>query len=333
MTILTALLVGTALNSAALLDSADRLPLGSLRRNLSVAVMTAVHAGSVQVGLDRPRQIIDDLLGRTEVPLTAAAESPAPSTAPVTISDSSTTTTPTTMPHPPSSTSPGPRVDTTHRNPTRDEPVVVWVIGDSLVEMFGRGLINEAHHTGVFDIRVDFRFISGLSTPRFFDWQAYIERRIGEVQPEIVIALFGGNDGTPLEADGRTLQPETPEWYPVYALLVAETMDRLRRHGVESIYWVGLPIMRSAAFTERVKGLNSVYEAEAEARDWVTYISSFELFQNEDGEYATYLRDEQGRLHVMRGGDGAHFSAAGGERLARYVLGIIARDWPHEAFG
>jgi hypothetical protein len=68
--------------------------------------------------------------------------------------------------------------------------------------------------------------------------------------------------------------------------------------------------------------MNTVYEAEAKERPRVTYVSSFDLFKDENGQYNAYL---DGRH--MRYADGAHFTWNGGYRLADEVLPVIAGQW------
>ena len=203
----------------------------------------------------------------------------------------------------------------------------LWIIGDSFMEMFGPALRNDAHETGVVESEVDFRFISGLVRSDYFDWPAHITKRMPEVQADAVVVMFGGNDGQAMVWEGVELQPDTPEWLNVYAVLVGNIMDLLIDGGTERVYWIGLPIMRSEAFTERVIGFNDVYRAEAEKRPEVMYIPSFELFQDENGEYSTYLYDDTGTLQTVRSPDGAHFLWPGAYRLSEYVIEIIADDW------
>ena len=59
----------------------------------------------------------------------------------------------------------------------------------------------------------------------------------------------------------------------------------------------------------------------------MAYVDGYVLFQNEAGEYAGQLVDENGDLVTMRQSDGTHLTAAGADRLALAVLGSVAADW------
>jgi hypothetical protein len=113
----------------------------------------------------------------------------------------------------------------------------------------------------------------------------------------------------------------------LYSIRVAEAMEALLA-GAERVYWVGLPIMESDSFTANVLMMNAVYESEAGERPRVTYVSSFDLFKDEDGGYNAYLDGKH-----MRYGDGAHFTWNGGYRLADEVLSVIAVDWSFDSAG
>ena len=330
---LIALVVATLLNAASLLETAQRQPLGSTTRSFAVGVMEPIAGFSELIRLDLPRELIDRALGKGDYFGSDAGDGPvviAPtddttaSTTTVAPSGGTATTAP---PAATTSTAPAPIVDDELAIPTEADPMFLWIIGDSFMEMFGPALRNDAFETGVVESEVDFRFISGLVRADYFDWPAHVRKRMPEVEADAVVVMFGGNDGQSMVWEGVELQPDTPEWLEVYGRLVGNMMDLLLEGGAQRIYWIGLPIMRSEAFTDRIIGFNGVYRAEADERPEVTYISSFELFQDENGEYSTYLRDRSGDLQTVRSPDGAHFLWPGAYRLADHVLPIIAGDW------
>jgi hypothetical protein len=85
--------------------------------------------------------------------------------------------------------------------------------------------------------------------------------------------------------------------------------------------------MRDDQFTQRVIGFNEVYQEEAARRPGVVYVDIFPLFQDENGEYSTYLMNNSGDLLEMRYDDGAHFTWNGAYRLSWFVLNTIADEW------
>jgi len=314
--------LATFLNAASLLRTAERQPLGATR-TVAVGIMNPLADMSGVLLLDRPRALVDQALGRS----TPAPDGPAVAADPVVIHPEGWDPTSTTSTAPDDSgTTTTTAAPADLRGITAEEPMKLWVIGDSFVELFGPALENDSADTGVMETEVDFRFISGLVRSDYFDWPAHITQRLPEVRPDAVVVMFGGNDGQPLTWQGTELQPDTPEWLEVYHGLVGEAMDVLLT-GTTRVYWVGLPIMRDDRFTQRVIGFNRVYEEEAAARPGVAYVNIFDLFKDENGEYSTYLRTDSGDLLDMRMDDGAHFSWNGAYRLSGFVLEAIAADW------
>ena len=231
-----------------------------------------------------------------------------------------------------SPTTTGPIETTTSTLPPRsvataDDPMKLWIIGDSLVKLFGPELANLTFDTGVVQPEVYFRVVSGLVRPDYFDWPALIRQRMPELAPDVVVVLFGGNDDQTITRDGVGIEEHTPQWTEAYRDLVGAAMDLLLDEGATHVYWVGLAIMRDREVNRSVIDMNSAYAAEAAERPAVTFVPAYDLFTDESGGYTSYLRDYEGELRRMRSGDGAHFEPAGAYRLALQVLRYIAVDW------
>ncbi|MDQ3974806.1 MAG: DUF459 domain-containing protein, partial [Actinomycetota bacterium] len=212
------------------------------------------------------------------------------------------------------------------RTPTRAEPLRLFVGGDSMVGQFGPALSNLARRTGVIDAEFEYEFSSGLTRPDFVDWPARL-REVGRSQdPEVLVLIFGGNDAQDLKSGDRLVPLGTPQWRAEYRQRVAQVMDQLGADG-RRVFWVGMPIVRSATFEERVRMLNEIYRTEAAAHPSVTYVDSWDLFAGPDGRYAEYLPDETGALTDMRLNDGIHLTTAGAQRLAAQVMALVAAEW------
>lgn len=303
------LVLALLLNAPALLETAEGLPLG-FERTVATSVMRPVKAMSSVLFLDRPRALIEGLLGRGDAPTATEASSTVPDRSPPAADE----------------------LDLSVRTPTAGDPADVWIIGDSLVELLGPHLSDVLATTGVVSSEVDFRFITGLSRPDYFDWPTYIRKRFARGGPDAVVVMFGGNDGQNVEHDGVVYEKWTPPWLDLYRERVAEAMDALRADRLR-VYWVGLPIMRSETFSAHAREMNEVYRSEAADRPWVVFVPSWDLFTDASGRYADYLPDAEGDLELMRYGDGVHFTPQGARRLARHVFGFLATDFGIERPG
>ena len=300
-----ALLGGALLNAQGILRTAERQQLGT-GRTVALAFAEPLASVSSFLRIDTPREAIDTALGR-ELPRRDVETLPVTTTTTTVAGQPAATTTTTTLPE--------------LRAVTTDDPLDLWIIGDSFAELFGPALANRSTDTGLIHPEVDFRFISGLSRPDYFDWPVYIAEQLPKLTPDAAVVIFGGNDAQDVAIGGERFELGTEDWVSLYAFRVGEAMDALRA-GVDRVYWVGLPIMESASFSANAQMMNAVYEAEAAERPDVTYVSSFDLFKDGNGEYNAYLDGKH-----MRYADGAHFTWNGGYRLADEVLPLIRQDW------
>jgi hypothetical protein len=309
--VIIALALGSLLNARALERTANNLPYGTTR-SVAIAIAGPLRSISSFLLLDRPRLALDDLLGRTE----SDAEAPVVAEVPDPAEPTGTSTTSTTAP----------AAGFQLRAPTAADPLNVWIIGDSLMELLGPSIVNESDASGVVEAAVDFRFVSGLTRRDYFDWPVYAAEQLPQIQPDVVIAMYGGNDGQNASVDGVIVERWTPEWIEFYRGRVAEAMDTFTSEG-SRLYWIALPIMANDLFSEHVQLMNDVYREEAATRPNVFVIESWDLFTDEAGEYSAYLTNASGNLELMRYGDGVHFTWAGARRLAAAVLEQMQRDW------
>ena len=310
LVVVTSLLIGLFLNAPDILRTAQRQEPG-WERTIGVALMEPVAAVSHFLFLDRPRMLIDSILGR-ERPQPEAATPP--TTAPP------ATTPATTMP---ATTLPS----DTRREVSAADPLIMYIGGDSMVGQFGPMLDNRASKTGMVESEVVYEFESGLSRPDFIDWPQRLVQVSEDLDPDVFVLYFGGNDAQSIYMpDGSWIEVDTPEWEEEYRRRVDDVMTLLEERG-HWVYWMGLPIVSSETFQERVRLMNSIYEEVAEAHPRVTFIEAWSLFEGPDGGYSEYLPDEEGNLVDMRLDDGVHYTTAGAIRLANHTFEIIAEDW------
>lgn len=311
--IIGALLLGLLLNAPDILRTAERQEQG-WQRTVGVALMEPIAEVSHLLYLDRPREAVDALLVRGPVPADEpSTPSPATTAPPVAASSSSSTSTTVAAP--------------TRRTVSVEQPLVMYIGGDSMVGQFGPMLDNRAARSGMVDSEFVFEFQSGLSRPDFVDWPERLRTVSAQLDPDVFVLFFGGNDAQAIYMpDGSWVDFDTPEWEEEYRRRVDGVMNQLEEAG-HWVYWMGMPIVRSETFRPRVELLNEIYESEAADHPRVTFIESWSVFQGPDGGYSEYLTDAEGNLVDMRLDDGVHLTTAGAIRLAEVVYQIMAEDW------
>lgn len=296
------------------------------RRWRAVSVVLALVALAFLVGVGDPVPRFS----------TAAPDSPplaggAPDAAPTTPEPTEATDTPAPTMSPPQQpvasrepTDP-PATPALPRQLTEEAPLRVWIGGDSLWESAGPALARLLEATGVVEATVDVRYSSGLTRPDYLDWHARATDALERHDPEVVLFLVGANDSQPLVHDGITHQPRTDGFAEVYATRTDALMRLLADDG-RQVVWVGLPVMRSPDFDQRMQHLDQVHAASAARVARVDHVATRRLFSDADGAYAASLADSDGVVRIMRGADGVHLSTHGATRLASHLFRIIG-DW------
>jgi hypothetical protein len=203
---------------------------------------------------------------------------------------------------------------------TKEKPLKVLVVGDSLVGTIGWGLMRQSESHPALKVKVICKVSSGLVRPDFYDWPKALAAAVAEFHPNVTVVLFGGNDKQNMRFEGKSLEPFSYDWKTEYYERVAEFMNISTDAG-SRVMWIGMPIMRSDKFSQTARWFNFMYTAMCDERATnAYYIDGYDLFSDENGEYSAYLVDSSGERKLMREKDGIHFTNAGGDRGAEAVV-------------
>ncbi|HEY7136125.1 MAG TPA: DUF459 domain-containing protein [Acidimicrobiia bacterium] len=205
------------------------------------------------------------------------------------------------------------------RRLTPDDPLRLWIAGDSLAGSLGPSLGEQAANTGVVQPVYDSRVSSGLTSPKFFDWPTHASQEIARLQPEAVVFMIGTNDAN--------VEPADPTWKDQYRALVENMLSVLVGNPARAVYWVGAPVMRDETLSKHVRDVNAIVRDVIAHHPEVTYIDSYSLFADENGNYLSSTTDANGNRVSLRAGDGIHFSPDGGDRLAQAVYQVLDAHW------
>ena len=107
--------------------------------------------------------------------------------------------------------------------PTTANPAKVYIVGDSDAGTFGPYLETLLDGTLVTETELNYKVSSGLARPDFFNWPVELEQKLPEVDPDIVVVTFGGND-----SQGLSLPQDELEF------VVGDPDRRTRRRGPRS---------------------------------------------------------------------------------------------------
>jgi lysophospholipase L1-like esterase len=190
------------------------------------------------------------------------------------------------------------------------------VTGDSLAYYLGQQL---ATARGRRPTTVESRPSSGLARPDYFDWTAFARKQVASGAPGAVVVFVGANDCQPLRAGGTGAwtQVGSTRWVAEYRRRAAGLMRAYTGDAKRPVYWVGLPIARTASIAACYRQLNGATAAAARDVRGVTWVDSWSVYAVH-GRYA----DRVGGV-LARQDDGIHLTFPGTRLLTRKMLGVL----------
>ena len=238
--------------------------------------------------------------------------------------------TPTTLP--PTTTTEPPVKERTV--PSAADPAEPLILGDSDAGTFGPYLLTLMDQTGIVTTTLDYKVSSGLARPDFYDWPTHMREVVPQVNPDIVIVTFGGNDTQGLRNTDESWAVAHPpgeggddsDWIAEYGRRVGEVMDYLS-DGNRTLIWVGIPNDDNPEVTARLKVQDQVVKAQAAEREGVVFIDTWTRFSGRNGGWAEYVvdpRDGQGK--DVRSDDGFHLNVTGAEILALDIAEAVRTE-------
>jgi len=208
----------------------------------------------------------------------------------------------------------------TGRPLSHEDPLRLWIGGDSLAGGIGPVIGQYAEDSGVVRALVDFKVSSGLAA-RVRDWPDYATDLLEEFDPEAIVFMIGANDANIVSND-RT------QWEPGYREKVQEMMDLLVGGDLHrTVFWIGSPPMRLEDREEGIVELNRIFKEEALLRPDVIYVDAYSMFEGPEGGYSSsIIIPGRGRVYV-RVSDGVHFNGNGADWLGFNAWKLIDQRW------
>lgn len=200
----------------------------------------------------------------------------------------------------------------------------VVVFGDSLGDGLWAGLYHALRKDKRFNVIRKSRVATGFVRKDYYDWSEGAREAAAETRIDIAVVIIGTNDRQTIVEDGARHALFDPKWREVYRARVDDFTTTLKASGAR-IYWVGLPVMRSAVFERDMESFTRIFEERAEANG-VVFVPTHDLAADKDGNYSAYGPDVSGRKRLLRAEDGIHFTMEGYELLARSVGETIIGD-------
>ena len=93
------------------------------------------------------------------------------------------------------------------RAPAPGEPLRILMAGDSVLRDFSESMLRLTAGDARFAVEAHYEIATGLTRPDAYNWPAALADDVERVDPEVVVVMFGGNDGQGIvEPDGTVHQ-------------------------------------------------------------------------------------------------------------------------------
>ncbi len=205
-------------------------------------------------------------------------------------------------------------------------PVKFLLIGDSMMLVgFGPALENSLlKFNGVSVVREGV-YSTGLNRIDYFDWFTKSDELIALHKPDVLIVMFGGNDGQGIkDKAGKAHELYSESWKEVYRERVRVYLSRVSPK-LKKIYWVGHPITGNDNFFAKFQLMNPIYESESAKFPNAVFINSWERFAV-NGTYSQTISDDNGLRQIAKQSDGVHVTDFGGKVLSDFVMKSVLKD-------
>jgi uncharacterized protein len=206
-------------------------------------------------------------------------------------------------------------------------PITILVVGDSMmIEGFGPQLEADLlTYPGITVIRQG-KYSTGLNRIDYYDWYSTTQDLINAYSPQIIICMYGANDGQPI-IDYRSnikINLGDNRWKDVYTNRVNTYMSIVSK-SVRRVYWVGQPIPATQEFHDKFLLMNDIYDTQSKLFKNVIYVNSWDRFAV-NGQYSSVVADDNGLKQTVKYSDGVHLTPHGSKILSTLVINQIKED-------
>lgn len=198
---------------------------------------------------------------------------------------------------------------------THEDPLRVYIGGDSLVGSYGDSLASALGQTGVIKATYDSRPSSGLMNTSFFDWNSHTKQVIKRYNPEVIVFMIGTNDASIVSANPTGYKTD-------YTKKVNDYLDIAKKVDTK-VYFVLAPAMKEPRLDKNVNKLNDVITDVAGKRNVKVFDSSTIL--SPAGKFVTSIISGS-KSTSARADDGVHITNEGGKLLAIALHLLLDND-------
>ena len=200
-------------------------------------------------------------------------------------------------------------------------------IGDSMIDGVWGGLLRLVSKEPCLKSRINLgRFGengTGLTRADRYNWSDEATKILAEFKPDLVVVSLGLNDRQGVvdaKTKARTVFGD-PGWNAAYESVVTDFLHSAAKTK-SGLVWLGIPAMREPAASADAMEKNRLYAHAINAlgNNQVLFVEPWRPSGSNDDNFAAYGSDANGSKIQLRTPDGIHFTAAGYDLIAAYLL-------------
>jgi hypothetical protein len=206
------------------------------------------------------------------------------------------------------------------------EEVRIALLGDSMIDGIWGGLLRAVQKENCAQGGIKLgrygMIGTGLTRADKYDWTEEAKKILANFQPELVLVSLGLNDRQAIVSSTKErTEYNTPEWTARYRE-AATTFIRTAGAAPAGLLWVGLPSMRDPVAQSDAQEKNRIFSDAVQAvhDPRIEYIEPWRLTGSGEEAFQAYGPDASGSRIQVRASDGVHFTTAGYDMVAAYLL-------------
>lgn len=209
--------------------------------------------------------------------------------------------------------------------PDERRPAQIVVLGDSLGDGLWASLFRQYWRSRSVKITRLARASTGFNA---HPYDQDLVELLARQRIDLLIVQTGANDRQRVVSlDGKEIAYfGTERWYQLYGQRLAQFLGTAQQRKVP-VLWVGLPIMRDERFDSGMRLISRMHQEYAEQHG-ALFLDITDFSADEDGAYAEFLVQSNGRKRRLRHEDGVHSWELGYDRLATHVAEAIRARFP-----
>lgn len=196
----------------------------------------------------------------------------------------------------------------------------VFFAGDSMMQGIAPHIQKYLQNNHIDSINLS-KQSTGLSYPKFFDWNKTIKETINKDKNiKLLIVMLGPNDPWDFYKDNKYIKFGSEAWKEEYQSRMSDIIQFAQSKQVK-IIWITPPNMKKNQLNEQMNVLNDVM-SDILLKSHVKVVDSRPIMGGLNNRYNDYL-EKEGKKIKMRTNDGIHFTPEGQRILAKEIQSLL----------